>query len=280
MQRRIEVTGLIVLVAATTALIVGLHQVGSVPGFRIDWSSPLEWLNTAPAEDVAAATLRSVGLVAGYWLTGSTLLYTVVALRGNNSGGRWMRLITVPGIRRVVDRTLATFLAASIAATPIAPAVALADEQPPPVVFDINTDGVPVPHIRPSDSGGLNEAVLRDGVSDRDRSSTTSPPTDVAPDVLAPVSPPGIMVQITTGSPAAAPVPSPAANHTVQCGDNLWQIATGHLTDEIGFGPETATVTAYWRRLVAANVTTLRSGDANLIYPGEIIALPPLQVDK
>jgi nucleoid-associated protein YgaU len=68
--------------------------------------------------------------------------------------------------------------------------------------------------------------------------------------------------------------------HTVKSGDNLWLIATDHLLNEIGSDPGTATVTAYWRRLVEANRTTLRSGDANLIYPGEIITLPPLVVSK
>ncbi|MEA2000571.1 MAG: LysM domain-containing protein [Actinomycetota bacterium] len=285
MQRRIEATGLIVLVATTTALIVGLHQVGSVAGFRIDWSSPVEWLKTAPAEDVAVAILRSIGLVVGYWVTGSTLLYTVLALRGRSSGGRLVRLITVPGVRRVVDRSLATFLAASIVATPLAPALALADEQPPPVVFDINTDGVPVPHIRLSDAG-LKDATLGDTrTSDTvlvgDQSPTTTQPiTDVVPVVKSGGTPPAVIAQINTAPPTATPISSMATTHTVQSGDNLWQIATGHLLAQAGTDPGTTTVTTYWRRLVAANRTTLRSGDTNLIYPGEIITLPPLEVSE
>ena len=33
-------------------------------------------------------------------------------------------------------------------------------------------------------------------------------------------------------------------------------------------------IARYWQRLIAANRTTLRSGDPSLIFPGEVITLP------
>jgi hypothetical protein len=83
---------------------------------------------------------------------------------------------------------------------------------------------------------------------------------------------------------AAAPAP-PApetpvqASHAVVAGENLWTIARDHLAkarsgaDE----PTTREVAAYWLRVVEANRNHLRSGDPDLIYPGERTVLPPVE---
>ncbi len=39
--------------------------------------------------------------------------------------------------------------------------------------------------------------------------------------------------------------------------------------------PDDATIARYWQAVIAANRTTLRSGDPNLIFPGELVTLPP-----
>lgn len=59
---------------------------------------------------------------------------------------------------------------------------------------------------------------------------------------------------------------APSATWTVRRGDNLWRIAA------IGAGHED--IADYWRRLITANAGLLRSGDPDLIYPGEQIVLP------
>jgi nucleoid-associated protein YgaU len=84
------------------------------------------------------------------------------------------------------------------------------------------------------------------------------------------------------------PVPAPAgpapetrgqASHVVVEGDNLWTIAGDHLAEARSGGagePTTREVAAYWLRVVDANARDLRSGDPDLIYPGESIVLPPI----
>jgi nucleoid-associated protein YgaU len=62
------------------------------------------------------------------------------------------------------------------------------------------------------------------------------------------------------------PKPMPPGTHVVQAGENLWSIAASIV------GPTDAL--PYWRALVAQNAATLRSGDPNLIFPGEILTLP------
>ncbi len=61
-----------------------------------------------------------------------------------------------------------------------------------------------------------------------------------------------------------------AEEHTVvvQRGDHLWKISARHLS-----GTDRP-VAPYWREVVEVNTPSLRSGDPDLIYPGEIISLP------
>lgn len=102
----------------------------------------------------------------------------------------------------------------------------------------------------------------------------------------------------TTSSPATAPhrastAPDPATDavqplagagdgasrapgtHVVAPGDNLWVIAARHLAATRAEAPARAEVARYWHAVIDANRATLRSGDPSLIFPGEVVALPP-----
>jgi nucleoid-associated protein YgaU len=62
-------------------------------------------------------------------------------------------------------------------------------------------------------------------------------------------------------------------------GDNLWTIARDRLAEVTGrpaaeLGERE--VARYWLQVVDANRATLRSGDPDLIFPGETIKLPPV----
>jgi nucleoid-associated protein YgaU len=64
--------------------------------------------------------------------------------------------------------------------------------------------------------------------------------------------------------------------HVVQRGDNLWLIARHTLAAHSRDAPSNDAMARYWHTLIDANRSTLRSGDPSLIYPGEIVALPPV----
>lgn len=69
--------------------------------------------------------------------------------------------------------------------------------------------------------------------------------------------------------------PSTRASHVVVVrGDHLWKISDRHLQSVHGGEAGTADVTTYWRLVIEENRTSLRSGDPDLIYPGEVIELP------
>lgn len=61
----------------------------------------------------------------------------------------------------------------------------------------------------------------------------------------------------------------------VQRGDHLWKISAGHLGVVYARTPSSAEIAPYWRATIDANRSSLRSGNPDLIYPGEEIELPP-----
>lgn len=62
----------------------------------------------------------------------------------------------------------------------------------------------------------------------------------------------------------------------VRKGDNLWKISARHIEAHLRRSAETSEVSRYWRRVVAGNRESIRSGNPDLIYPGEVISLPPV----
>lgn len=73
--------------------------------------------------------------------------------------------------------------------------------------------------------------------------------------------------------PVSVADPETEANTViVEKGDHLWKISAQHL-DEVD---PRGRVAPYWRRVVEVNTPSLRSGDPDLIYPGEVIELPPM----
>ncbi len=84
-----------------------------------------------------------------------------------------------------------------------------------------------------------------------------------------------------TGTPnREAEAGATATAWTVETGDNLWLIAERHLHDTLGRHPTAPELSTYWADLVTANRTALRSGDPDLIYPGETITCPAVTFNR
>ena len=229
---------LIALLAVTSLLTLGFHQLGSNPMFAYEWS--LTWIDAADPETALAALLRLTGLLCCYWVLISTTLYALTQHTGRVP--RVTRWITAPVIRRLVDSSLAVSLAISALAMPAQPLMAAEDPEPV-IALEIHADGIPVPHLQLG----------------------TMPPAAVVSDRIG-----------ETGSIARRELLT-ADNYVVVAGDNLWRVAANQIR-EAGRGEATeAMVVMYWRQLIDANVGSLRSGDPNLIYPGEILTLPKFE---
>jgi nucleoid-associated protein YgaU len=80
------------------------------------------------------------------------------------------------------------------------------------------------------------------------------------------------------GIPGYVPVArsSPVeASVVVEPGDHLWKISQAHLDHVLGRAAGPDEVAPYWRGVIDANRDGLRSSDPDLIFPGEVIVLPP-----
>ncbi|MEE9228899.1 MAG: hypothetical protein V3U47_08000, partial [Acidimicrobiia bacterium] len=138
------------------------------------------------------------------------------------------------------------------------------------MAVEVDLDGV----IRPpgtdapaeegsDDDGGTGDEVLLP--------PHLRPPVDPLPD--------NEPVAVPEPAPSAALDPTVSHIHKVVRGEHLWRIASQHL--EVVSGRTNLAereIAPYWVRVMEANRSTIRSGDPDLIYPGEQIVLPPVEV--
>ena len=253
----IRIAGLLVFESLTVS---ALHSFGSLPGFGVQWN---DLLNSATrTDDAIVSGLRLVALGIAYWLLLSTMLYIAARISALPSAIRAAGWTTVPGIRKAVDRTLAMSLTFGTLVAP-APALAQSSTTPPPVeqVYQPTAAGF----------GGETETVIAADEQIIIPPGAAIPP----PEPVLPSDTPTDGPDLTT-IPAHLLFDKATQTRVVQAGDSLWSISAEHLeTSGVG-NPTEATIAAYWIEVLSANMSDLRSGDPDLIFPGEIVSLPPL----
>lgn len=57
-------------------------------------------------------------------------------------------------------------------------------------------------------------------------------------------------------------------------GDHLWALAEQRVSDARGGSADPSEIAPYWQRILDANP---QLGDPDLIFPGDIIVLPPMR---
>ena len=263
---------LFLLIAAELLAITALHALGQTMG--IDWQDVPGWFEATALEPAIAALLRIVALGLAYWLAASTILYTLALASRIPSAIRAVEWATIPAVQRVARKAVSATLLASISASGFAAAVI----EPPDHLFDARPPSdatVVAPGDRPvglTDEGFL----LPPGVS-RPAYVPTPAPDQPSGDRIpaAPVAP----ATAQSDSDEAVPPPTSAmTEHEVVRGDNLWTIAAGHLGVMMGRTDlSDAEIAPYWARVVALNVDHLRSGNPDMIQPGEVVQLPPVE---
>jgi hypothetical protein len=275
---------LALLVAGEAIAVVALHRLGGVEGFAIPRHDLGRWLQQTPSEDVLLAGVRLAALVAAWWLLGSTLLYVaarIARLHGTAAALGWA---TLPAVRRWADRAAAVSIVAATALGVGRPAAA---DPPPtsrpataPVVVDADhRDPVSVPSHPPSSvrTGHSVDPPPVPSVPSIDPVPAPEPPPTTAP-LRTPTPQPPVVPLVPPAPPAPLPTPTAGATHSVTPGEHLWSIAAERVATSTGRSPadlSPADIAPYWVRVVEINRPRLRSHNPNLVYPGEVVELPP-----
>jgi hypothetical protein len=257
---------------AEAGALVLLHRLGSYGWATVEWGELSRWVAETSPEEVLVALVRLAALVLAWWLAASTILYVVAcAIRVPRLVGA-VEWATPPAVRRLVDGVAVTTIAAgSMLGTSGVAAAAPADDTAVVVQLGAEqTAATTAPRYRPRPAGSGDAVGL--GPAPIAAAGTTASPARMA-------MPPVVAAGRDNWSPTAGPrTADEAAGYVVQPGENLWRIAERQVATPTG-QPATdlaiAEVRSYWVRLVDDNRGRLRSGDPDLIYPGEQLTLPP-----
>lgn len=226
------------VLGACLAAAAYLRRLGSEPWAHVDLNGPLLWLARTPAEDVISALLRLAALGACWWVAGTFLAALLVRAVGWRPAIRVVDRVAPRLVRRLAQRLTGGALLATSILGPAVPAVAVGAGTPPATA----------------------EVFVPPGVG-TDRAPGPTPQPHPSLDTSAP--PPGLSGE--------------ERRVRVRTGDHLWGIARAEVARRRGVDPlsvDPAEVAGYWQRVVQANAEHLRSGDPDLLFPGEEVLLP------
>jgi hypothetical protein len=249
---------LLVVVLAEAALVVALHWIGSGAN-TVPLGALVPWLQTSDPTVVLVSLARLVGLGMAYWLLTTTVLYAFSYHLGPASLTRALHWVTLPVVRRVVQGVTAMSLTG---ASLIGPTVFVANPALAQQVVAAQTSPT-------TPSGTADQGTTDSGPYSPDAAGWPSGTT--ANDFWLPTG--------LTASSIAIGAQAGTQNYTVVKGDHFWNIAKNHLQDTLKHKPTEDEVAHYWVKLVAANRATIRSGNPDLIYPQEVVKLPPVLGD-
>jgi hypothetical protein len=227
-------------------------------------------------DELGAATAWCIALATSVWLGVTTAACLAAVTCARPALARRTARYARPAVRRLVEVTIAS----SCVALPALPASAAPMPSPSPYsVFVRDEPVVRTPatapaarrDVRPTEPAPAPQPAVPPVTRLPASSATTSP--EVTPLEREPVD---RAEPHRGGADIGRPRPVPARAYVVQSGDNLWRIARVTLADAEVRRTD-RDVARYWRAVIDANRSTLRSGDPSLIYPGEIVSLPPVK---
>ena len=189
-------------------------------------------------EETLLITGRWLGLALSAWLILTQLLYTFAVLTRTDWIIEVLHPVTLPVVRRIAaGAATITFSFSSV--------TAVAQTTPEPTIV-----------------------VVEEGAEGELRQEATPTP------VLQPLVEHGVEEPCVTLEPVGSY--SAPLTWQVQPGDHLWSIAGEHLAIVLDRSPTRDEHRNYWVEVIEAARPIIRSGDPNLIYPGEEIPLPPM----
>lgn len=218
----------------------------TMPMSGVDVHDPVGWLQAAPAEDaLAVAGWLAAAFVCLYLVT-TTLGYAAARLARSDP---WLRLfgrLALRPVRRSVD-VIAAIAVSMATLGPFGELAWAVASRPPPAV--VPGREVTRSVVLPPGHGGVGFDLGHPA------------PADDGPSLPSPVAP-----------------ALPETAYEIVAGDNLWKIACRRIRAAHG-DPGLSLVTGYWLEVIDRNTAALRSGDPDLVFPGEIIVLPAVSGD-
>lgn len=248
------------MVAVPAVTIRLLHGLADRRWLQIDYGDLGGWLERTSLTDALTAIARVAALGLAYYVLISTVLYLIAVVSGSRSLIRLTRPLAIPIVKSLADRLIAGSIAIGALATPLLGSAPPPDLRPDMTVSaDIAADYLPPSRLVDAvDSERLGDVPKPDVVSFTERPTTAAP--SEAEDAADP-------------DPTAASVVG-LAEVTVRTGDHLWGLSESRLSQAIGRMPLDHEVAPYWREVVEINRERIRSGNPDLIQPGEVVILP------
>lgn len=227
-------------------------------------------------DDLAIALLWWGAVIGTAWLAVTTLAFVAALARGRTRTAHRIARFAPPLARRLLQAALvstwALVPAAAYATPPSGPITVHVDGRGHLTTETRRSTADDTPVVRTPETKHVTSTTSR-AATIRRTTTTTSPAAPLPTVPRRPVTRPQ-----PSPSPGNAPAPVAVPRgrvHVVVAGDNLWQIARAEVIRASGSNrPSDAQIAPYWQRVIAANQSTLRSGNPSLIFPGEAVTLP------
>jgi hypothetical protein len=234
-------------------------------------------------DDLAIVGMWWGAVIGCLWLAATTLVCIAALARGHADAAQRVARLAPPLARRILQSAL-------VGTWVLVPAAAYAAPPAAPITVHVDTHGRLTTETRRTAPRQVRAVPTSDrgkATPTTGRAATIPPATTTTAIPAATRLPTHTPTTTPTPSPPSTPAPHPAPGtdprwtrvHIVVPGDNLWLIARAEVGRVSGSGaPTDAQIAPYWRQVLTANRTTLRSGDPSLIFPGELVQLPSYRI--
>ncbi len=220
----------------------------------------VSWWEQLGTDQAAIVMLRIVGSGIAGWAMLVGTVGLLASFRPNGLiAGVWS-IVTPQSLRRMLAvGVLTTVLAAPVAATAASP-----NAHAPIILEDLGVMHETQQEDFAQSSKGFATLLSDLGPSEQIIQPKQSGPTAINNDKAA------------SRSVNAPHTSAPSEIWLVKTDDHLWKIAADTL-EKRGVLADTAQVLTYWRQLIATNIDQLNN-NPDLIYPGQVLTLPQVQL--
>lgn len=248
------------------ATLFAFHAVGpgpALPAPVLSLEAWERWVSERAPVDLAFAALRVAAMVTCYHLLAMQLVAVAARVVDRPNLLRLANRFTPPPLRTSARRLAGIGLTAVTSVTVSATGAGASEPAAGLAMMQV---------VEVGPRAGTATAVLRVDPNDARTGShpATSAPAPAPSPEPAPADPEPPSAPVAVSEPEVDP--GTDREHVVQPGDHLWSIAAAEVAIAVA-EPDPSSIERYWERLVLANP---QLDDADLVFPGDVILLPPV----